>query len=222
MKLFLTSTGLENKDVLDRFKNIFLVRKIKNLSFLIVSIQNSERDAFYLKKTLLEIRSTGASDIDVFKLSDNKFVAEKDYDVVFVCGGNTFDYLDRIRKTGLDKFIIDFSRKKDSVYVGVSAGSIIAGPNIEISAWGDEGEKNNVNLKDLKGLALTNFSIYPHYREDLKSELEEFRKRVSYPVIELQDDQVVILNYSDIGNLKDVSSIEYINKEFTSPDELNH
>ena len=212
MKLLLTSTGLENKDISSHFETSFLPKEAKDLSFLVVSIQDSEQDAFYLEKTLSEIKNTGAQDIDVFKLGSEKFISKKDYDVVYVCGGNTFDYLDRIRKTELDKFIIDFSKKEDAVYVGVSAGSIIAGTSIEIAGWGSEGDTNNIKLLDLQGLGLTNFVIYPHYEDRLKEELDEFKKKVNYPVIELKDDQAVIINYSNIGNLKDVLNINYINK----------
>lgn len=212
MKLFLTSTGLENKDIARYFVVNYLPKKFKELSFLVVSIQDSEQDAFYLEKTLNEIKSTGVHNIDIFKLNDEKFVAKKDYDVIFVCGGNTFDYLDRIRKTGLEKFIIDFSKKDNSFYVGVSAGSIVAGPNIEIAGWGKEGDLNDVGLKDLRGLGLTDFIIYPHYREELKSELDDFKKRTDYQIIELENDQAVILSYANIGNLKNVFSIKYINK----------
>ncbi|MDD2227351.1 MAG: Type 1 glutamine amidotransferase-like domain-containing protein, partial [Clostridia bacterium] len=107
MKLFLTSTGLENKEISRNFEMMFLPKEPKDLSFLVVSIQDSEQDAFYLeKKTLNEIKKTGAVNIDVFKLRNEKFVADKEYDVVFVCGGNTFDYLDRIRKTGLADYLL--------------------------------------------------------------------------------------------------------------------
>lgn len=120
MKLFLTSTGLENLDISRHFETSFLPKEPKDLSFLVVSIQDSEQDAFYLDKTLKEIKNTGAQDIDVFKLGNEKFIANKEYDVVFVCGGNTFDYLDRVRKTELDKFIVDFSKRENSTYVGVA------------------------------------------------------------------------------------------------------
>ncbi|HQM18896.1 MAG TPA: Type 1 glutamine amidotransferase-like domain-containing protein [Candidatus Paceibacterota bacterium] len=210
MKLFLTSTGLENMNVSRYFETSFLPKEPKDLSFLVISIQDSEQDAFYLDKTLTEIKNTGAINIDVFKLGNEKFTTDKEYDVVFVCGGNTFDYLDRVRKTGLDKFIVDFSKKENSVYVGVSAGSILAGPDIAIA--GDE-DSNDIGLTDLRGLCLTDFIVYPHYRKELKTQLDEFKKRNGYPIIELEDNQAVILNYSNIGNLKGVLSMSYINKD---------
>lgn len=197
MKLFLTSTGLENKAIAHYFKTEILVKDASTLSLLLISIQDSEQDAFYLQKTLSEIRATGILDIDVFELFDKKFFSEKDYDIVFVCGGNTFDYLDRIRKTGLDKYIMSFAKKEESIYIGVSAGSIIVGPSVEIAGWGTAADENNLGLKDLSGLGLTDYIIYPHYSEELKLELEEFKKISKNKVIELRDDQAIALNCFD-------------------------
>lgn len=211
MIAFLTSTGLENKEISRNFEMMFLPKEPKDLSFLVVSIQDSEQDAFYLEKLLDKIKIMDVSDIDVFKLGKEKFVTDKEYDVVFVCGGNTFDYLDRIRKTGLAEYLLSFSKKEESVYVGVSAGSIVAGPDISIAGWGSEGDENNINLKDFKGLGLIDFLIYPHYREDLKDEVDEFRKKTGQEIIELKDDQAFVLNYS--SPRKGVFNYYYINKE---------
>ncbi len=193
MKLFLTSTGLENIDISRHFETSFLPKEPKDSSFLVVAIQDSEQDTFYLNKTLNEIKTTGAQDIDVFKLGNEQFTTDKEYDVIFVCGGNTFDYLDRARKTGLDKFITNFAKKENSTYVGVSAGSILAGPDIAIAGGEDP---NDIGLTDLRGLCLTDYIIYPHYRKELKPQLDEFKKRTGHPIIELEDNQALILEGS--------------------------
>lgn len=213
MTLYLTSTGLENEYVSERFKKIILKKDISNVSFLIISVQDNDSDAFYLQKTKDELNKIGAVDIEVFALGDKPFIPTKEYDVIYVCGGNTFVYLDRIKKTGLDKFIFDSVKGNRSIYVGVSAGSIVTGPDISIASWGSEGDSNDIDLKDLSGLGLTNIVVSPHYRDELKSELDEFKKTYEYQVYELTDDQALRLSYSDIGVLKDVMSTEFINKE---------
>jgi dipeptidase E len=58
----------------------------------------------------------------------------KNKDVIFVFGRNTFDYLNRIRKTGLDKAIKSFV-KKGGIYLGLSAGSYVICPTIEAATW---------------------------------------------------------------------------------------
>ena len=213
MKLYLTSNGLEDDYVATRFQNVVLSGEAKDMSCLVVSIQDKKSDAFYLEKTINELKKIGIINIDVFALKEEKFdKTDREYDIIYVCGGNTFLYLDRIRKTGLDKFIIDSVTKDKSIYVGVSAGSIIAGPNIEISGWGTEGDSNNISLTNLEGLNLTNIVVYPHYTEELKSEVEEFKKKHGYQVHELEDNQALRLSYSDIGKLKDVMSLEIIKR----------
>jgi len=213
MTLYLTSNGFENKQVAERFKNVIIKKDIDKVSFLVISVQDSESDAFYLQKTIDELKNIGAANIEVFALGGNPFIVNKEYDVIYVCGGNTFVYLDRIRKTGLDKFIIDSVKSNRSIYVGVSAGSIVTGPDISIASWGSEGDSNDINLNDLKGLGLTNIVISPHYRNELKSELDEFKKLHDYQIYELTDEQAVRLSYSDIGTLKGVLSMEFVNKE---------
>ena len=79
----------------------------------------------------------------------------------------------------------------------------MAGPDVEIAGWGIDGDKNKVGLRDLIGFNFTNISIFPHFEEDKhKQEVEEFRKKVNYPVIELTDNQAVFVEgegYKIIG-----------------------
>lgn len=49
--------------------------------------------------------------------------------------------------------------------------------------------------------------------DELKSELDEFKKMHDYQIYELTDEQAVCLSYSDIGVLKNVLSMEFVNKE---------
>jgi dipeptidase E len=211
MKLFLTSNALENEKVAVYFKTIFADRGMKDLSVLLITVQDSESDAFYLEKTMKELNDVGVVDIDIFKLRTEKFDSKREYDLIYVCGGNTFIYLDRIRKTGLDKFIIDNVKSGRSVYVGASAGSIIAGPDIEICGYGNCGDPNDIGLKDLRGLNLINLVIYPHFTEDLREELEEFKKEHNLNILELRDDQAVYLDYADMDKLTDVVTPVFVN-----------
>jgi peptidase E len=80
-----------------------------------------------------------------------------------------------------------------TLYFGISAGSIIAGPNIEIASWGSTGDTNDINLKDLTGLKLTKILVFPHFEDYLKGEVDEFRKKVDYPVIELKDSEALFI-----------------------------
>ncbi|MBU1255392.1 Type 1 glutamine amidotransferase-like domain-containing protein [Patescibacteria group bacterium] len=120
---------------------------------------------------------------------------------MYVCGGNTYYILKRFRETGLDKIVIELVNQ-GKIYIGVSAGSVMAGPNIEIAGWGEDGDKNDVNLKDLTGFNFTNIAVFSHFEEKNRQEVKEFKKKVNYPVIELTDNQAVFVkgkNYIIIG-----------------------
>lgn len=124
------------------------------------------------------------------KINAKKF---KDIDLFFSCGGNTFYIIDRIRKTGFDKWIKDFVRK-NGIYVGASAGSIIVHKTIELAGWGKERDLNEIKLQKLGGLNLTNIAILPHYKKRAEREVEEFKKKANYPILALKDKQALLIN----------------------------
>ena len=81
---------------------------------------------------------------------DLEIESDKDfspYGVIYVCGGNTFKLLKFARQANF-KFSIENLLKRNGVYVGVSAGSIIVGPSINI-ANEVEPDPNTIGLDDL-------------------------------------------------------------------------
>ncbi len=96
--------------------------------------------------------------------SKNSEALEKemsDCSVIFVAGGNVFYLLQEVRKSDFDK-VIEKMRDKDIVYVGSSAGSVLAGPDIELASALDDPSKAP-ELEDYRGLNLVDFVVLPHY-----------------------------------------------------------
>jgi peptidase E len=149
---------------------------------------------FYLDKSKDDLLKLGIKQIDFFNLREDKFEAKKDYDVIYLCGGDTFAIMERMKLIGFDKFMKKMARRKNVLCFAVSAGSIVAGPNIESALWGTDGDENRTSLKDLTGLKLTNISVFPHFRKEIKKEVEEFAKTVKYPVIGLNDKEAVFID----------------------------
>jgi len=196
-KLFLTSAGFLNKEISD----LFLKEADKELSelriFMVTSARTKEEE-YYIEESKQELIDLGIKNIFTFNL-DRKILFDevKDTNVIYVCGGNTFYIMKQFRKTGLDKIVIKLVNQ-GKIYVGVSAGSVIAGPDIEIAGWGIDGDKNDIDLKDLTGFNFTNIAVFPHFEKDKhKQEVEEFRKKVDYPVIELTDNQAIFIKEED-------------------------
>ena len=90
--------------------------------------------------------------------ADPRAVLER-AEALFVGGGNTYALLERLRKAGL----LDPIRARVRAglpYLGSSAGSNVAGPNIlTANDW------NVVGLTAFEALALVPFNVNPHYLE---------------------------------------------------------
>ncbi len=191
MQLLLTSIGLQSKKVSDFFISI-LPFKSANCSLLMIALIEDDDLKSYLDDSKNKLKKLGFKNIDFFDLKNKKFSNTKNYDVIFLHGGATFSILKRMRITGIDKYIKQ-EAQRGAIYLGISAGSIIAGPNIAIADWGSEADTNDVGLKDLTGLGLTNIAVWPHFRKPLQKEVDDFRQTVDYPVVELTDKQALYI-----------------------------
>jgi dipeptidase E len=199
MKLLLTSTGLTNQKIRDFFISQFSTLEDKK-ACLIFTIKE-ESDWQWIEHYVKELKSIGLQ-YDGINISEEKDLSDlQEYDIYYVCGGNTFYILDRLRKTNLDRVILK-AIENNKFYVGVSAGSIIAGLDIEVAGIG-EGDENDINLSDLRGFGLVHFHISPHYTEQDKNEVEEFYSKRKESIIALTDDQALFVTEKEtilVGN----------------------
>ena len=190
----LTSSGLDTPKIKKKFLSL-INKKVQNTKIAVIHTIQKPQYIEFVNNVGRELVKTGLlhphiSYIDITRKKPS--IKLSDYDAVYVCGGNTFYILDRLRKTGLYKSLKEFA-KSGGVYIGSSAGSIIASSDISLAGWGSEADKNEINLKDLNGLNLTKISVFPHYKIRLKKEVEEFQKTVDYPVQKLKDRQALII-----------------------------
>lgn len=191
--MFLTSAGFLNKNIADKFLKE-IGKNPDDIKVFMAEIFRTKEEEHYIKESEKELKELGIKEIEIFRYDRKINNTELDkFDAVYVCGGNTFLILQKTRETGLDEALISFVNN-GGIYVGVSAGSIIVGPSIEIAGWGSEGDKNDINLNDLKGLNLVSFLVFPHFKPQFKEEAEEFKKKTSYPVITLTDDQAIFID----------------------------
>src|SRR5690606_38126284 len=84
-------------------------------------------------------------------------------DVIYLAGGNTFYFLDSLRKSGMIRHLRKVARE-GGVLAGLSAGALILTPNIRLAQVPRfDADENEVGLRDLTGLGLTPFEFSPHY-----------------------------------------------------------
>ncbi len=195
MKLLLSSAGWEkNLKIGNEFLKLTDKKPSEINVFLVTTAVKKDKDWKYVKFTLKELEKIGIDKNNVRIFSLNKKVNDSDFkriDIIYVCGGNTFNYLDRIRKTGLDKKIKKLV-KKGIGYFGVSAGSYVVCPTIEAATW-KHADRNTISLKNLKGLNLVSFLITAHFEENYRRIIEKASKLTKYPIIALTDKQAVLV-----------------------------
>jgi dipeptidase E len=195
-KILLTSIGVNAPNFEKHF--IQLINKdIKDVKIVLISESKSETvSIYYLGMDIKGFVDMGLKleNITIYSLNEKSNIDLSIYDVVFVCGGNTYHYLDKIKKLKLDKQII-MHVNNNKLYIGESAGSIIAGPNIiTANTKGEESDSNDINLKDLTGLNLVDFIIIPHYIIDKENEIKKLQKTTKYKIIPLTDSEILVVD----------------------------
>jgi len=131
-KILLTSSGLENKRIMEVFHNLF-EKEADELKALFIPAAAKDADAIaVLPKCMNDLLSAGIaeSNITVFDLHRNMPYEELcKYDLVYFTGGSPHYLLQRINDTGFNISLNQFV-DNGGVYVGVSAGSWIATNNL--------------------------------------------------------------------------------------------
>ena len=83
---------------------------------------------------------------------------------VFISGGNTFYLLQELKRKNLTSYLKE-RIENGLLYIGESAGSVIATPNIEYASIVDD-KTLATELDDYTGLNLVDFYIVPHFEEE--------------------------------------------------------
>jgi len=109
--------------------------------------------------------------------------------ILIISGGDPFQLLYNLRKSGLGTAITQFTKKEEFIIAGYSAGAYVLTPTLEIAKIFHEnypsGKKYKIQdkIKDFTGLGIVDFEIFAHYSEVqhkklLESYIENRRKNV--------------------------------------------
>jgi len=167
-KILLTSAGLQTDRLTEVFHSLF-DKKPDEIKALFIPTAANFPDAVSMLKACMDgLLWAGIlkENIKVFDLHRNMETDElSNYDVVYFTGGSPQYLLERINNTGFNKSITKYVNN-GGVYVGISAGSMVAANNLPDSlkfinctldvhtAIGtkagniDVSENSHINLKD--------------------------------------------------------------------------
>lgn len=190
IKLLLTSSGLTDRSIQQAFHK--LLYGIEKPRIALLYTIKDPGDEQWLINYENEAVQLGVS-YDFINLSENTDLSDKvSFDAYYVAGGNTFYILDRLKKTGMFS-VLTRAIKAGKLYIGLSAGSIIASSDIEIAGFGPSGDANDIGLQNLSALAVAPFHIYPHFVKQEEEMILKFYKKRRQPVIALSDGQAVLV-----------------------------
>lgn len=207
--IFLTSQASE---VLERIVN-FLPKKPNELRVVFIpTAANPYSSSPWIEKDRTKLVSLGFSveNLDLEHVSESEVrIAVDAADIIFVGGGNTFFLLQHAKKSGF----IEIAREAVSegkIYIGSSAGSVLAAPDIQYVELFDE--PGMATLEDTKALGIVPFRILPHFGNPAYSELyekvaAEYQAEAS-PLVPVKDNQFLLRN----GDLQMVETTDTTQK----------
>jgi len=205
--ILLTSSGMQMKSEILKL----LQKPAYDITVaFITTAAKSEENTDYVKQdynvmkemgfNVLEVDIEGKTEKQVEELIELK-------DIIFVEGGNAYYLLKAMRKCNFEK-IMRKLLKQGKVYLGVSAGSMVAGRTIKTAGW--KKEKENYGVRNLKGLNLVPFDIFVHYKpehaEIIKKKLPFKWQRRKLKII--TDEQAILVQAKNVmllGNQEEIT-----------------
>lgn len=137
------------------------------LAFITTAAEVEEGDKWWLRDDRAALVRVGFEVFDYTVTGKTRNQVKKDLaraQAIFLSGGNTFYLLQQLQRCNGMSIIKE--RVNDGVlYIGSSAGSIIAGPDIEPVRMADNAVKAP-KLKGTKSLGLVDFIVFPHWGSD--------------------------------------------------------
>ena len=127
--------------------------------------------------------------------TDEEILKLQSSNILVISGGNTFKLLGNLRTSGLDKAVLEFTRKDTFVLSGYSAGALVLTPSIEVCNL-PKYDSDAAGITDLTGLQIVDFEIFPHYAPEDEKVFQEYSKKTNLPVKAIADDGFVELSIS--------------------------
>ena len=148
----------------------------------------------------------------------------RNYDAVYIGGGNTFKLLKEIRESGFDEKLLRYYKSGGTIYGG-SAGAIIWGRDINIASICADADVNDVNLRNTGGFdKLNGHDIQCHYENSQLKENQDFIRKTKAPIIAIPEESALLVEdgkYGVIGTKSITLITEKTSKSFKPNSEFS-
>lgn len=165
MKLLLTSGGITNKSIADALFDL-AGKEPKDTSLVFVpTASNIEtEDKSWLINDFANVKSQNFKSVfmtDIAAVPKNIWRPQMEAaDILLFGGGNTYYLMDWINRSGLSKILPEFLKTK--VYAGISAGSMVTNPDLDVGLDKMIYEED-VEGESMAGLNFVDFYLLPHF-----------------------------------------------------------
>ena len=201
MKLFLTSYLAGTKELVQNFLTQNNVQKI----LFIPTAANVEEYRGYVDEGIAALKEDGydVTVLDIATAPHSKSVQViKNSGCLCISGGNTFYLLQELKRNGL----LDLIKQKvqdGMLYIGESAGAIIACPDISYNQIMDD-KTITTELTNYSGMGLVDYYVLPHngefpFVETTAQTIKVYGEKIN--LIPLNNSQAVIVENEDFSIL---------------------
>jgi len=186
-QVLLTSAGFLNPNIERKCNDVISQEFKKNSAIIITSASIEKENNKYNILVFNQLKSLGFKNVNFVDVEKESLSLEG-VDLLWVNGGNTFRLLKALKDSNFLEQLLGFS----GFYIGVSAGSVVLGPNIEIAKIADE---NTANINDFSGFNIVNFTVFPHYENinDYEEAINEFENKHNVKVERLRNNEAIYM-----------------------------
>ena len=206
MKLLLTSAGLTNETIVTAIKDL-VERPFEELSvaFIPTAANVEEGDKSWLVEDMVNVEKLKWNSFDVVDFSAlPQSLWEKrlsSVDVLVFGGGSSYYLIETFETSGLKEVFEKIMSGK--VYVGISAGSMIATKDVQVG-WDRDFYGIESPEDTEKGLGLVDFHIMPHlnlsaFPKVTRENIEMLSKKVEGPIYAIDNDTAIVVTDDNIS-----------------------
>lgn len=199
MKLLLTSNGLSNNSIANAlFDLVGKPPEEITLCFIPTASNVEQGNKDWFIEDLLNLYKQKFKSIEIVDISvvDEHIwrPAFDRADVLFFEGGNTYHLMHWLNKTNLTEELKELLENK--AYVGVSAGSMVTNPNLNLKMSKIIYEEDMTETEEIAGLNFVNFYFLPHlnskwFPKVRKENISEITKSMKRKIYALDDDSAI-------------------------------
>lgn len=196
MGLLLSGGGKPEKTIkLDQFF-VDLFRNKKVLFIPIAKTTRTPKECYDWVEGILKKYGFSGEMLLLSNLNNVKYEWIREYDAIYIGGGNTFHLLKKIKSSGFDKLLKKYVKEKGFIY-GISAGAMIFCKEIDYAK--EIGDINEDMVEDTSALNFFKDTyIWPHYDSTQDNKISELIKKENIQIIALPEGSGLYINNKKI------------------------